>query len=49
MTADFELYVKGKKIGMNEFVSNIIHDVTNAILQNLNGIDLEKISKIEIS
>ena len=49
MAADFELYVKGKKIPMNEFVSDIIHDVTKAILDNLQGIDLDKISKIEIS
>lgn len=49
MAADFELYIKGKKIPMNEFVSDIVHDVTMAILMNLQGIDLERINRIEIS
>lgn len=49
MASDFELYVSGKKIKMNEFVSDLIHDVTSAILKNLHGLQLEKISKIEIS
>ncbi len=49
MAADFELYVGGNKIQMNEFVSDIIHDVTSAILKNLHGSELKKISKIEIS
>ncbi len=49
MAADFELFVDGKKIPMNEFVSDIIHDVTSAILKNLHGYELKKIGKIEIS
>ncbi len=49
MAADFELYVQGTKIPMNEFVSDLIHDVTSAIIKNLHGVELEKISKVEIS
>ncbi|MFW9907791.1 MAG: hypothetical protein ACFFEF_04390 [Candidatus Thorarchaeota archaeon] len=49
MTADFELIVNGKKISMNEFVSNIVHDIAVAILKNLHGAQLERISKLEIS
>lgn len=49
MAADFELYVQGKKIPMNEFVSDLIYDVTYAILKNLHGCELEKITKVEIS
>ena len=48
MTSDFVLYVKGKEIEMNEFVSNVISDVLMAILSNLRNIDLETITKIEI-
>ena len=49
MAADFELYIGGNKIKMNEFVSDLIHDVVSAILKNLHGTELEKISKVEIS
>ncbi len=49
MAAEFELYVKGEKIPINEFVSNVIHDFAFAIIKNLHGIELEKIAKIEIS
>ncbi|MFX1579150.1 MAG: hypothetical protein ACFFBJ_05845 [Promethearchaeota archaeon] len=48
MTSDFVLYVKGKEIEMNEFVSNVISGVLMAILSNLRNIDLETITKIEI-
>ncbi|MHA1909761.1 MAG: hypothetical protein ACW98Y_20865 [Candidatus Thorarchaeota archaeon] len=49
MAADFELYVNGNKIPMNEFVSDLIHDLVSAIIKNLHGTELEKMSKVEIS
>jgi len=49
MAADFELFISGKKIPMNEFVSDLVHDVIAAVLKNLHGYELEKISRIEIS
>lgn len=49
LTSDFEFYVKGKKIMMNEFVGNVIHDVIVAIVSHLHDVDLETIEKIEIS
>ncbi len=49
MAADFELFVKGKKIPMNEFVSDLVHDVVMAILANLQGIELETINRVDIS
>ena len=49
MAADFELYIGGNKMKMNEFVSDLIHDVVSAIIKNLHGNELEKISKVEIS
>jgi len=48
MGSDFELYVKGNRIQMNDFVANVISDVLMAILSNLHDIDLEKISLVEI-
>jgi len=48
LTADFEFYVKGKKIIMNEFVRNIIHDVIVAIVSHLHDVDLKTIEKVEI-
>ncbi len=48
MGSDFELYVKGKRIEMNEFVANILSDVLMAILSNLRDIDLESINLVEI-
>jgi hypothetical protein len=49
MAADFELYISGKKIPMNEFVSDLIHDVVAAVLKNLHGYELEKINRVEVS
>jgi len=49
LTSDFEFYIKGKKIMMNEFVGNVIHDVIMAIVSHLHDVDLKKIEKIEIS
>jgi hypothetical protein len=48
MGSDFELYVKGKRIEMNEFVANILSDVLMAILSHLRDIDLESINLVEI-
>jgi hypothetical protein len=49
MGSDFELYVKGNRIEMNDFVANVISDVLMAILSNLRDIDLDKIELVEIS
>ncbi|MGY5863563.1 MAG: hypothetical protein RTV41_03105 [Candidatus Thorarchaeota archaeon] len=48
MGSDFELYVNGNRIEMNDFVAGVISDVLMAILSNLRDIDLEKISLVEI-
>jgi hypothetical protein len=45
----FELYVKGKKIPMNQFTSTIVHDVLMAVLSNLKDVSLDHINKIEVS
>jgi len=49
MGSDFELYVKGNRIEMNDFVASVISDVLMAILSNLRDIDLDKIELVEIS
>ncbi|MFW9910657.1 MAG: hypothetical protein ACFFEF_19050 [Candidatus Thorarchaeota archaeon] len=48
MTDKIEVYVKGKKLPMNNFVSNVINDVMLAILNNLRNVEIDKISKINI-
>jgi hypothetical protein len=48
MKSDFELYVKGNRIEMNDFVAGVVRDVLMAILSNLRGVDLEKITLVEI-
>ena len=48
MGSEFELYVKGNRIEMNDFVASVISDVLMAIISNLRGIELEKISLVEI-
>jgi hypothetical protein len=48
MSTDIEVYVKGKKLKMNEFVTSIINDVMLAILNNLRDVDIDRISKIQI-
>jgi hypothetical protein len=48
MSTKLEVYLKGKKLPMNEFVENIFNDVLLAILNNLRDVEIEKISKIEI-
>jgi len=48
MKHDIEVYVKGKKLPMNNFVASIINDILLAILNNLRNVEIDKISKIEI-
>ena len=48
MGSDFELYVKGNRIEMKDFVASVISDVLLAILSNLRDTDLDKISLVEI-
>ncbi|MBN2228477.1 MAG: hypothetical protein JW779_02715 [Candidatus Thorarchaeota archaeon] len=48
MAVDLEVYLKGKKLFMNEFVASVISDVMLAILNNLRDVDIKKISKIQI-
>ena len=48
MSDKLEVYVKGKKLPMNDFVENIFNDILLAILNNLRNIEIDKISKIEI-
>ncbi len=48
MGSDFELYVKGNRIEMNDFVASVLSDVLIAILSNLRGVDLDKITLVEI-
>ncbi len=45
----FELFVKGEKVVMNEFVSNVIHDVIMAVVTHLRDIKLDEIKRVEIS
>ena len=48
MTA-IELYVKGKRILMNQFAGKIVADVFMAVLSNLKDVSLERITKIEVA
>ncbi|MGY5873103.1 MAG: hypothetical protein RTV72_12710 [Candidatus Thorarchaeota archaeon] len=48
MTGKLEVYLKGKKLPMNNFVESVINDVMVAILSNLRNVEIDKISKIEI-
>ncbi|MHA1863141.1 MAG: hypothetical protein ACTSWA_05175 [Candidatus Thorarchaeota archaeon] len=48
MSDKMEVYLKGKKLPMNNFVENVINDVIVAILGNLRNVEIDKISKIEI-
>lgn len=49
LSNELEVIIRGEKIQMNNFVSNVIHGVMLAIIKNLRGVELEEISKIEIS
>ncbi|MHA1961452.1 MAG: hypothetical protein ACW99U_14615 [Candidatus Thorarchaeota archaeon] len=44
-----ELYVKGNRIPMNEFVNNVIHDVMMALLSHLRDMELDEIKRIDIT
>lgn len=46
---DMELYVKGERIPMNEFVNNVLRDIVMAVLTNLRDIDIDTIERIEIN
>ena len=48
MTNNIEVYLKGKKLPMNNFVSSVINDVMMALLNNLRDVEIDKISKIQI-
>ncbi|MGY5859034.1 MAG: hypothetical protein RTU63_06675 [Candidatus Thorarchaeota archaeon] len=48
MTEKLEVYLKGKRLPMNNFVENVINDVMVAILSNLRNVEIDKITKIEI-
>jgi hypothetical protein len=44
-----ELYIKGTKIPMNEFVNNVLRDVVMAVISHLRDIEIETIERIDIS
>ncbi|MHA3963427.1 MAG: hypothetical protein AM325_007790 [Candidatus Thorarchaeota archaeon SMTZ1-45] len=48
MGSEFELYVEGNRIEMNDFVASVLSDVLMAILSNLRGVKLDKITVVEI-
>ena len=48
LTEKLEVYLKGKRLPMNNFVESVINDVMVAILSNLRNVEIDKISKIEI-
>ena len=48
MSEKLEVYLKGKRLPMNQFVENVFKDVLLAILNNLRDIEVETISKITI-
>ena len=48
MSDKLEIYLKGKRLPMNKFVENVFNDVLLALLNNLRGIEVEKLTKIEI-
>ena len=48
MAKNIEVYVKGKKLSMNDFVASVVNDVMMALLRNLRDVDIKTISKIEV-
>jgi len=46
---EIELYVKGKKIVMNQFAGKIVKDVFMAVLSNLKDVSLDRITKVEVT
>jgi len=49
MPSKLKLVVGGEEVHMNEFVANVFRDVILALLNNLRDIELDEISRIEIS
>jgi hypothetical protein len=49
MASKLKLIVGGEEVHTNEFVENIFRDIVLALLNNLRDIELDEISKIEIS
>ncbi len=49
MGTEIELIINGEKIAMNKFVNDIFKDVVLAFLNNLSGIELTEINRVEIS
>ncbi|MHA1246554.1 MAG: hypothetical protein ACTSPE_04450 [Candidatus Thorarchaeota archaeon] len=47
--AVMELYVKGKKISTNRFVRDVLHDILLAFLNNLHGVTVDDITRVEVS
>ena len=48
MSDKLEVYLKGKKLPMNQFVEKVFNDILLAILKNLRDVEIDKISKVEI-
>jgi hypothetical protein len=49
LASKLKLVVGGEEVHMNEFVANVFRDVILALLNNLRNIELDDISKIEVS
>ncbi|MFW9967888.1 MAG: hypothetical protein ACFFEA_12115 [Candidatus Thorarchaeota archaeon] len=49
LASKLKLVVGGEEVHMNEFVANVFRDVVLALLNNLRDIELDEISRIEIS
>ncbi|MHA2191845.1 MAG: hypothetical protein ACXAAR_00310 [Candidatus Thorarchaeota archaeon] len=49
MGSKLKLVVSGEEVHMNEFVANVFRDVVLALINNLRDIEIEDISKIEVS
>ncbi len=49
MASDLKLVVGGEEVHMNEFVADVFRDVILALLNNLRNIEIDEISKIEVS
>ena len=49
MASDLKLVVGGEEVHMNEFVADVFRDVILALLNNLRDIEIDEISKIEVS
>ena len=42
MGTDFELYVKGNRIEMNDFVANVVSDVLLAVIQHIHRFEFRE-------